>query len=94
MLSSPAPTRGVTRLDGDPMVEPELFRKQIYCTEESTCDTVVTFRLPPQWFSTQGIVPLASPWLLHHWIPVHCDNSMLQRLTNIQVRDTQIRIIT
>jgi len=28
------------------MFEPELFRKQMYCTEESTCDIVRTFRAP------------------------------------------------
>jgi len=43
-------TRGVTRLDGArgkkqfdaPMFEPEVFRKQIYCIEENTCDIVGT----------------------------------------------------
>ena len=34
------------RLGGALMVEPELFRKQIYCIEESTCDIVGTFRCP------------------------------------------------
>jgi len=29
-----------------PVVEPEVFRKQIYCDEESTCDIVGTFRRP------------------------------------------------
>jgi len=29
-----------------PMFEPEVFRKQISCTEESTCDNVGTFRRP------------------------------------------------
>jgi len=48
--------RGATRLDGGrgkkqvwrraPMFEPEVFRNQIYCVEESTCDIVGTFRLP------------------------------------------------
>jgi len=31
---------------GAPMVKPEVFRKQIYCDEESTCDIVGTFRRP------------------------------------------------
>ena len=31
---------------GAPMFEPELFRKQMYCFEESTCDFVGTFRRP------------------------------------------------
>jgi len=33
---------------GAPMFEPEVFRKQMYCIEESTCDIVVTFLRPPQ----------------------------------------------
>jgi len=37
---------------GDPMLEPEVFRKQIYCIEESTCDTV-------GFFGARGIVPLS-----------------------------------
>jgi len=46
------PYRGVTRLDsalgtfGATMVEFEVFRKQMYCIEESTCDLVLTFRRP------------------------------------------------
>jgi len=47
--------RGVTRSVGTgardkfdgAMFEPEVFRKQMYCIEGSTCDTVGTFR-PPQ----------------------------------------------
>jgi len=46
--------RGATRLDGaqsrsefgSPMFEPELFRKQFHCIEESTCDMCGTFRQP------------------------------------------------
>jgi len=30
------------------MFEPEVFRKQIFGTEESTCDIVETFRRPLQ----------------------------------------------
>jgi len=33
---------------GAPMAEPELFRKQICCIEESTCDIVGTFWCLPQ----------------------------------------------
>jgi len=32
------------------MFEPEVFRKQIYCIEESACDTVETFQRLAQWF--------------------------------------------
>jgi len=31
---------------GAPMFELEVFRKQMYCIEESTCDIVGTFRRP------------------------------------------------
>jgi len=48
--------RSVTRLDGArgkkkiwrPIFEPEAFRKQMYCIEESGCDIVGTFRRPLQ----------------------------------------------
>jgi len=50
------------------MFETELFCKQIYCIEESTCDIVGTFRRLPQPFGapivtrlTGNCVPLASP---------------------------------
>jgi len=44
---------GATRLDGArvklgaPVFEPEVFRKQMYCIEESTCDIFATFWRPP-----------------------------------------------
>ena len=48
--------RGVTRLGGawgkkqvwHPLFEPEIFRKQIYCIEECTCDIVGIFQWNPQ----------------------------------------------
>jgi len=36
----------------DPMFEPELFRKQMYCIEESACDIVGTFRRSSWSFGT------------------------------------------
>jgi len=50
-----------------PMFEPEVFRKQLYWIEESTCDIVGTFRcslsrtphsdsVPPQWFGTPIVI--------------------------------------
>ena len=48
---------------GPSVFEPEVFRKQIYCIEESTCDIFGTFRSPSQWSDTPifirspGIVP-------------------------------------
>jgi len=36
---------------GAPMFEPEIFRKQMYCIEESICDIVGAFRRPLQSFS-------------------------------------------
>jgi len=46
--------RGVTRLDGAgarckfsaSIFEPEVFRKQMYCTEECTCDIIGIFWRP------------------------------------------------
>ena len=59
---------------GAPMLEPEAFRKEIYCIEESTCETVATFRrhqqtfgafrsdwAPPEWSGARGIVPSCPP---------------------------------
>ena len=44
---------------GVPMFEPDVFRKQIYCIEESTCDIVGTIRRPPQVLGAHcsGIAP-------------------------------------
>jgi len=39
------------------MFEPEVFRKQTYCIEESTCGIVGTFRRPPQLFGTPIVIP-------------------------------------
>jgi len=62
--------RGVTWLDGArgkkfgaPVFEPDVFRKQMYSTEENTCDIVGTFRRLPQWFGTRGNVPPYTPSL-------------------------------
>jgi len=38
------------------MFEPEVYRKEMYCTEESTCDIVGTFRRPPQSFSALVVI--------------------------------------
>jgi len=54
----------VTRLDGArarskfgaPMFEPDVFRKQMYCIEENTCDIVWTFLRPPQWFGVPRMI--------------------------------------
>jgi len=51
---------------GAPMFEPKVFQKQIYCTEESTCDIVGTFRHSSHSFGTWGI---ESPDL-HCYVPV------------------------
>jgi len=50
------PVQCLTRLDSSrvkkqvwrPMCEPEVFRKQMHCMEESTYDIVETFQRPPQ----------------------------------------------
>jgi len=60
----------IPRLGGDrgnlalPRAKPYVFRGQMYCIEESTCDIVGTFR-HPQLFGARCIVsrfpPLATP---------------------------------
>ena len=35
---------------GAPMFKSEVFRKQMYCIAENTCDIVGTSRRRPQWF--------------------------------------------
>jgi len=73
--------RDVTRLDGAqgkkqvwrPMFEPEVFLKQMYCTDESTCDKkestcniVEIFRRPRSHSAPREIysplVPFVRPW--------------------------------
>jgi len=57
--------RGVTRLYGargrkqvwHPMFEPEVFGMQMYCIEESTCDTVGTFRHPRSHSASPSVIP-------------------------------------
>jgi len=38
------------------MFEPEFYRKQIYCIEESTCDIVGTFRCSQQSFGAPAVI--------------------------------------
>jgi len=48
---------------GAPVFEPEIFRKHIYCIEESTCDIVGTFLHPPQSFGAPAVIRLPhSDW--------------------------------
>jgi len=39
-------TPGARSKFGAPIFDPEVFQKQMYFIEESTCDIVGTFRLP------------------------------------------------
>jgi len=58
--------RGVTRLDGARgknkfgahMSEPEVFRKQMYCTEESVCDIFGASRRLLQSFGAPIVIQL------------------------------------
>ena len=43
---------------GAPMLEPEVFRTQMYCIEESTCDNLGTFRRTTQWFVGPTVIRL------------------------------------
>jgi len=56
---------GATSKFGATVFEPEVFRKQMYCIEESACDIVGAFGSP----SDSGpelcpLAPLVMPWLL------------------------------
>jgi len=46
---------------GARMFEPEVFRKQMCCIEESTCDIAGNFRRPPQSFGVRRIAPPLPP---------------------------------
>jgi len=50
-----------------PMFEPEVFRKQMYSTEESACDMLETLRRPPQSFRrpVNCAPPLVAPLAVH-----------------------------
>jgi len=48
---------------GASMFEPELFRKQMYCIDESTCDVLGTFRSP----SRDGARVILAPPSLRPW---------------------------
>jgi len=39
-----------------PMFEPEEFRKQIYCIEESTCDVTLLGHAPPESFGSLMVI--------------------------------------
>jgi len=39
-----------------PMFETVVFRKQMYCIEESACDIVGNFLCPPQWFGAPIVI--------------------------------------
>ena len=54
------------------MFEPEVFRKQIFCIELSTCDIVLTFRRPHGDSTPEELCPLtplftALGWTVRNW---------------------------
>jgi len=51
---------------GDSVLEPEVFRKQMYCIEESTCGIVGAFGSPSDSAPRElcPLAPLFMPWLL------------------------------
>ena len=61
---------------GAPVFEPDVFRKQMYCIEESSCEIVATFRVPiviqrlTQWISALELFPPCLPSYVpdHTWI--------------------------
>ena len=46
---------------GATMFEPEVFRKQVYCIEESTCDIVGTFQGPHSHQAPGELYPIFPP---------------------------------
>ena len=56
---------------GAPMSEPKVFRKQIHCIEESTCDSIGIFPCPPQSYGDQGIIPSLSLFTPLDSCPIH-----------------------
>jgi len=55
-LRTPMVASGARSKFGAPMFEPEIFRKQTYCIEESASEIVGTFRRPPQSFSVPAMI--------------------------------------
>jgi len=57
---------GVRSEFGTPKFEPEVFRKQMYCIEESTCDILepsALIRRPHSDSAPRELFPLGLPWL-------------------------------
>ena len=52
------------------MFEPEVVWKQMYYTEESTCDIVGPFRRPTQWFCAPMVI--RRTWNCSSFPPPHC----------------------
>jgi len=70
---------------GTPMFETEVFRKQMYCIEESTCDIVGTFRRLPQWFSVpilSGLPENCAPLAYLRYAP-GCNNSFVSEQSTV-----------
>ena len=72
------------------MFEPEVFRRQIYCIEESICDIVDTFVAPAvirpwEWFGAWGIAPPVPP-SFRPWLRVQQSANMF-RNPPLQVKD-------
>jgi len=58
------------------MFEPEVFRKQMYSIEESTCDIFGTFRRPVIIWRPANYAPLLTPCTLANNLPVSDKNAM------------------
>jgi len=75
------------------MFEPEVFRKQTYCIEESTCDIVGTFRRAPQRFSP--LPPLLTPLLSFTYFLLLCHDRFTSELIteNDEMRNPLVCIL-
>ena len=78
---------------GAPMLETEIFWKQMYCNEESTCEIAGSFRRPPQWFSAPIVTrrpgnwaPLASP----RYALVHNDGKNTEVMNGLRSDNTWV----
>ena len=73
---------------GAPMLESEVFRKQMHCIEESTCDIVGTFQRDPQWFGALTVTQHprnCAPLATLRYAPGHDVNCVMRHLHRISV---------
>ena len=78
------------------MFEPEVFRKEIYCIEESTCDIVGTFRRPQQTFGAlhSDLAPgELFPLYPRRYAPESADYKWLKHVINREVYSQPVLVV-